>query len=321
MTLTGYKASPFRDGFHAILHEPLLLAAELSWRWCFGLSAWALGIISIGMFLQSLKVSPLDAFFLRTLEPELFDRALRHIFAGSLSRFIAEQSVLLLGVVFLWSLAATAGRAATLSRLVAMFNAGRDEDIRQERWMFAPIFTLQLLRAIWLLISVSVAAWLFVYGMVMAHREHALRAALSLSFGFALACLTGLALNWIFSVAPLFCVRNGASAREALDQAIDFSSRYSGRLSLLGFGCFLLRLVWAAMMWLAFLSPLSWAARIGGGWTLLLMGLIALVYFAGADLLALVRLASYVALLEDGSEPQMEECTPLPEIMPLEGLA
>ena len=187
--------------------------------------------------------------------------------------------------------------------------------------MFAPIFTLQLLRAIWLLISVSVAAWLFVYGMVMAHREHALRAALSLSFGFALACLTGLALNWIFSVAPLFCVRNGASAREALDQAIDFSSRYSGRLSLLGFGCFLLRLVWAAMMWLAFLSPLSWAARIGGGWTLLLMGLIALVYFAGADLLALVRLASYVALLEDGSEPQMEECTPLPEIMPLEGLA
>jgi hypothetical protein len=51
------------------------------------------------------------------------------------------------------------------------------------------------------------------------------------------------------------------------------------------------------------------------------MGLIALVYFAGVDLLNLVRLAAYVALLEDGSEPEVEEQISAPEIMPLEGLA
>ena len=315
------KASPFRDGFQALMHEPLLLAAELTWRWCFGLAAWILAIASIRLFLGSLKVSPLDEFFLRTLQPQLWDRAIRHIFAGSLARFLLEQTILLVGVVLLWSLAATVGRAATLSRLVAMFNTEADEEVHHQRWSLLPIFVLQLLRAAWLVIAFSVAAGLFVYGMAMVQREHALRAALSLSFGFALACLAGISLNWLLGVAPLFCVRNGVSAREALDEAIHFSSHYGGRLSLLGLGFFLLRLIWAAMMWVAFLSPVSWAAKIGGLWTLLLMGLIALVYFAGADLLSLLRLASYVALLEDGSELQGQERITPPEIIPLEGLA
>ena len=319
--MTTSKVSPFRDGLHALMHEPLLLAAELMWRWCFGLSAWALAVLSIRLFLDSLKVSPQDEFFLRTFQPQLFDRALRHIFGGSFTRFLLEQVILLIGVLLLWSLAATAGRAAALSRLVAMFSTSHDEEVQPVRWTFLPIFHLQLLRAAWLVIAFSVAAGLFVYGFVMAQREHALRAALSLSFGFALACLVGITLNWLLGVAPLFCVRNGASAREALDEALDFGSRYGARLSLLGFGFFLLRLVWAAFMWFAFLSPLSWAAKIGGSWTLLLMGLIALVYFAGADLLSLVRLASYVALLEDGSEPFAEDQVAPPEIMPLEGLA
>jgi hypothetical protein len=319
--MTINRASPFRDGFHALMHDPLLLGAELMWRWCFGLSAWVLGILSILLFLDSLKLSPLDLFLLRTLQPQLWERALRHIFTGSLARFLLELAGLLIGVLLLWSLAATVGRAATLSRLVAMFGTSHDEEIQPVRWTFPAIFLLQLLRAAWLVIAFSVAGGLLLYGFVMAQREHALRAALALSFGFACACLVGITLNWLLGVSPLFCVRNGASAREALDEAIGFSSRYGGRLSLLGFGFFLLRLVWAAIMWFAFLSPAGWAAKIGGGWTLLLMGLIALVYFAGVDLLNLVRLASYVALLEDGSEPFAEEQPAPPEIMPFEGLA
>jgi hypothetical protein len=318
--MTSSKVSPFRDGLHALMHEPLLLAAELMWRWCFGLSAWALTGLSMRLFLDSLKVSPLDALFLRTFEPQLFDRALRHIFSGSLTRFLLEQTVLLIGILLLWSLAATVGRAATLSRLVAMFSTSHDDE-EPARWVLSPIFLLQLLRAAWLVIAFSVAAGLFIYGSVMAQREHALRAALALSFGFASAVVVGISLNWLLAVAPLFCVRDGANARDALDGAIDFSSRYGGRLSLLGFGFFLLRFIWAVFMWFAFLSPLSWAAKIGAGWTLLVMGLIALVYFAGADLLSLARLASYVALLEDDPEHGMEQEISSPEILPLEGLA
>src|SRR5271169_6416122 len=109
MSQGSNSPSPFRDGFAALRHEPALLAAELTWRWCFGLSAWGLGMISIALFLDSLNVAPVDAFLLRTLQPQLQENALRHIFRGSLSRFVLEQTILLLGVIVLWSLEATAG--------------------------------------------------------------------------------------------------------------------------------------------------------------------------------------------------------------------
>jgi hypothetical protein len=81
-------------------------------------------------------------------------------------------------------------------------------------------------------------------------------------------------------------------------------------------------------MWLAFLSPLSWISQIGGRWTMLLMIVVALTYFAGADLLYLARLGGYVSLAEDDSHPTpiTEPAMPLPsnqppEILPLVGLA
>src|SRR5579863_7003636 len=110
------KSSPFRDGFAALWHEPALLAAELAWRWCFGLSAWILGIVSIRLFLDGLTVRPVDQFLLRSMQPILLIEALQHIFRGSLSRFLLVQTVLLLGLILLWALAATAGRTATLHR-------------------------------------------------------------------------------------------------------------------------------------------------------------------------------------------------------------
>ncbi len=299
MAYGSNKSSPFRDGFAALWHEPALLAAELTWRWCFGLSAWILGIISIRLFLDSLTVSRLDQFLLRTMQPILLTDALQHIFRGSLSRFLLLQIILLPGLIFLWSLAAAAGRAATLRRLVAMFRIEPEEDAEPTQWNLVPIFLLHLLRAIWSLTAFGAAVVLWAYGVAMAGNGHALRAALALSFGMGGAFLIGVTLNWYLGIAPLFCVRNSASAREAVNQAIDFSQDHGGRLSLLALGFLLLRMVWAGMMWVAFLSPLSWSAKIGGRWTALLMGLVALVYFAGADLLYVARLGAYVSLAED----------------------
>ncbi|MGA7460120.1 MAG: hypothetical protein WBW69_07830 [Candidatus Korobacteraceae bacterium] len=310
------KSSPFRDGFAALMHEPALLAAELAWRWCFGLSAWILGIISIRLFLDSLTVRPVDQFLLHTMQPILLIEALQHIFRGSLSRFLLGQTVLLPGLILLWALAATSGRTATLHRLVAMFRIEPDDDSESARWNLAPIFALQLLRAMWSLIAFGTAIGLWLYGVAMASNGHALRAALALSFGMCAAFLLGVTLNWYLGIAPLFCVRNAASAREALDQAIDFSQDHAGRLSLLAFGFSLLRMFWAGMMWLAFLTPLSWSARIGGRWEAVLMGLIALVYFAGADLLYLARLGAYVSLAEDHPSPSSPEPAGAPEPPP-----
>jgi hypothetical protein len=294
--------SPFRDGFAAIWHDPALLAAELTWRWCLGFAAWSLAIISGALFLDSLKVSRADEFLLGTSQPQLLSSAVEHIFRGSLTRFVLQQSVLLLGLTLLWCFAATAGRAATLRRLVAMFSSG--DEPSQPTWQFAPIFVLHLMRAAWSLIAVSVAIACLLIGSVMAVDDRAGLAALFLVFGIGLACWFGCALNWFFGIAPLFCIRNGSPAMDAFAQSVDFVSRRGSRLALLGLGFLLLRLVWFATMMLAILSPLSLLSHhLAPGWVLLIMAAIALIYFAGADLLFLARLGAYVSLAEDDARP------------------
>ncbi len=318
--------SPFRDGFAALVHEPVLLPAELVWRWCFGFSALGLGMLSIALFLDSIKLSRGDEFLIRTWQPGLLSNALRHSFRGSLNRFVLEQAVLILGVMLLWALAATAGRSATLRRLVDMFSA--DEEAQPLNWNFAPIFILQLLRVMWSSIAVSVAIGSLLYGMTMAQNEHAVRAAVALSFGLGLASFFGIVLNWYFGVAPLFCVRNGTGAMEALDQSVEFSGRQGGRLFLLGLGFLVLRIVWAATMFLVFLSPMNLAVSIGPRGILGLMGVMALAYFAGADLLNLARLGAYASLAEDDAHPALPMETEMPpeldqppELVPMLGLA
>jgi hypothetical protein len=315
MSQARSKHSPFRDGFAALLHEPVLLPAELVWRWCFGLSALGMGILSIALFLDSLKLTRADEFLVHTWQPQLLSGALRHVLRGSLSRFLVEQAVLIPGVMLLWSLAATAGRAATLRRLVAMFSM--DEETQSMDWNFASIFVLQLLRVMWSLIALAVALGCLLYGSVMVQNDHPLRAGLALSFGIGLASFFGIVLNWYFGIAPVFCVRNGAGAMEALDQASDFSGRHAGRLFLLGLGFLALRVVWAATMCFMFLSPLNLTASIGPRWVLCLMGIVALVYCAGADLLCLARLGAYVSLAEDDAQP-VAEVIPRKVIQPAE---
>jgi len=108
--------SPFRDGVAALWHEPLLLAAELAWRWCFGLAAWGLAISSLALFLDSLKISASDEILFGTLQPYLLVGVVRHIFRGSLSRFLGEQTALVLGLTLLWAFAATTVRATPSGR-------------------------------------------------------------------------------------------------------------------------------------------------------------------------------------------------------------
>lgn len=319
--------SPFQDGFSALWHEPALLAAELTWRWCFGLSAWALAIVSAALFLDSLKISRRDEFLLGTLQPQLLEGAVRHIFRGSLTRFVLEQAVLLLGLMVLWALAATAGRAATLRRLVTMF--GADDEPEVLRWEFKPIFGLNLLRAMWSVIALAAMLISLVAGLVMANEHRAFRAAFFLAFGAGLAWAFGVLLNWFFGLAPLFCIRDRAGAAESLAQSADFSSRHTGRLFGLGVAFLALRAVWAGTMFLAVLAPLRLARHhISHGWIGLLMLMVALIYLAGADLLYLARLGAHVAIAEDSSRPDARseeipyaQSPPSPEITPLIGLA
>jgi len=303
--------SPLQDGFAAIRHEPALFAAELTWRWCFGLAAWGLATVSATLFLDSLKVSSSDQFLLDTLQPRLLSEALRHIFRGSLNRFVWEQAMLLVGLTLLWTFAATVGRAATVHRLVAMF--GVEEEAPTISRDFRPIFVLNLLRAIWTLIALTAMLVSLAGGTLLAHNHRAAKAAFVLAFGIGLSWAFGVVLNWFLGLAPLFCARNRVAAPEALAQSVDFLARNAGRLFGLGLVFALLRLVWAGTMFFVVFAPLRLVHHVARGWIALLIAMATLLYFAGADLLYLARLGAYVSLAEDESHPAdtPEEVSPI----------
>ena len=313
MSQPASSRSPFQEGFAALRGEPLLLAAELTWRWCFAFSAWLLALTAAALFLDSLQVSALDRFLLSTLQPTLASTALSHILHGTLLRIVWTKLIVLAGLTLLWCFAAAAGRAASLRNLVALF--GGEDRSEDAGWQFRPMFVLHSVRAIWTWTAFGCLIGSVFLGTAMLQPPRAARAAFFYVFGIALSIVFGVVLNWFFGLTPLFCIRNQASAREAVSLTLDFCSRQGGRLFGLTLGFLALRIVWAIAMFLLVLSPTALGKHVALGWVLLLMYLLSLIYFAGADALKLAQLGAYAALAELDAQPAPEP-VPQPELPP-----
>ena len=310
MPLPGNSRSPFQEGFAALRDEPLLLPAELTWRWCFALAAWPLALGAAALFLDSLKVSALNRFLLGTMQPALERSALNHVLHGALLRAVWMKFIVLAGLTVLWSFAAAAGRAASLRNLVALFG-GEDRD-EAAGWQFLPMLQLHLARALWTWTAIGCFAASFLLGTSMLQQQSPARAAFFYVFGVALSLVFGVMLNWFFGLAPLFCIRNQSSARDAVAFTLDFCARQGGRLFGLSLGFLALRLVWAGSMFFLVLAPTSLGKHIAIGWVLLMMVFLFSIYLAGADALYLARLGAYAALAEIDTHPASEP-EPAPE--------
>jgi hypothetical protein len=317
MSQAGRLRSPFQEGFAALREEPLLFAAELAWRWCFALAAWMLALAAAALFLDSLTVSPGDQFLLSTLRPTLASTALSHILQGTLLRYLWIKSIVVAGLTLLWCFAAAAGRAASLRNLIAFF--GGDDRAEEAGWQFRAMFALHCVRAVWMWTALGCFVGSIFLGTALIGQQRPARAAFFYVFGIALSMVFGVMLNWFFGLAPLFCIRDQATARDAVSLTLDFCSRKGGRLFAPSLGFLALRIVWAMSMLLLVLSPTSLGKHVAVGWILLLMFLLAMVYFAGADALYLARLGAYAALAEIDAQPTPEttaELEPVPETEP-----
>jgi len=304
--------SPFQEGFALLRDEPLLLPAELTWRWCFALAAWILAIGATALFLDSLNVSALDRFLIGSAQPALERSALNHIFQGALLRAVWIKFFVLAGLTFMWGFAAALGRAASLCTLVPLLGS-KDNDQNRPGWQFCTMFQLHLLRALWMWIAVGCLIASILLGTAMVHQQRPARAAFFYVFGVALSLVFGVILNWIFGLAPLFCIRNGVNPREAMSLTLEFCSRQGGRLFGLSLAFLGLRLLWAGSMFFLVLAPIGLGKHVAIGWALLMMFVLLLVYFVGADALCVARLGAYAALAEIDAQPAPE---PAPEPHP-----
>jgi hypothetical protein len=296
--------SPFQEGFAALRDEPLLLPAELMWRWCFALAAWIIAISATALFLDSLNVSALDRLLLGTAQSSLERSALNHIFHGALLRAIWIKFIVLAGLTVMWSFAAALGRSASLRSLVTMLSG----DDRRETfgWQFRPMFQLHLLRALWMWIAVGCLVASVLLGTAMMQQHRPARAAFFYVFGVALSIVFGVILHWILGLAPLFCILDQTRAHNAMSLSLDFCWRQGGRLFGLSLAFLALRLVWAGSMFFLVLAPTGLSRHVAMGWVLLMMFALLLIYLAGADALYLARLGAYAALAASDALPAPE---------------
>ncbi len=305
------KPTPIRDGFSAVWRQPSLFLAEIAWRWSFGGAVLSLSLLALYEYLQTVYVTRGDLLLLRTHYPALVAQALAHIFRGSGPRLVAATLVLVSAFALLWIVLGAIGRAAVLRALLARLAP----DVTPEARPLKPLMGLNFLRvAVTLSAVVGVLGATILAGFLSSPKTP--RPGLVFLAFLALAGAVFLAwstVNWYLSLGALFAVRDGQDTFAALGMATDLCRRHSGTVAGISFGFGLMHLVAFVIGTTVVAYPLSLASLLPAGFTLTLVALVTLIYFAVADWFYLARLASYVSLVEWDRRPPEPEPEPQPE--------
>lgn len=293
-----------RAGFSSTFRRPAVIAAEIAWRWSFGAAAGALVTVAVLRFLASITVTDGDLLALRSRIPQLMADAILHIFEGSGPRLLRLTLIVTPAVLALWILAASAGRAATLRALLR--DAPASFTRRHDLWSLVGVNFLR--------VAVSLLGVLAMVGS-------AILAGLAASIGdepsvllfnvvflglLFLVSLSWSTLNWYFSLAPIFVVRDNRGALGAVADAVHLVRRRGGDFTSVSTLYGLIKLFLIGVATVVSLVPLAFIAEWPWQLTTMLFVVITLAYFAAADLLYVARLASYLAIAEPerASNPQ-----------------
>jgi hypothetical protein len=322
--------SPTLEGFRATFHRPALATAEIAWRWSFGTAMSLLLTLSFLEYLDTLPVTNADLFFLRTRHPVLISQAVSHILRGSALRFVLASAVLFATLAAGWILASSLGRAVTLRWLVDYFGARWREwaprselplAAEGERWGFRSLAGLSVLRVSSTLAAVIACLGASVVAGFVSSSGNP-RPALAFLLFIPMVCLVWLswsALNWFFSLASIFVVRDGQDTFGAVSAAVGAFRAQMRPILAVSFWFGLAHLTAFSLATTVVAFPLSLAGVMPPGIPLVGVALVTLLYCAVVDWLYAARLAGYVAILEGPEvlpEPDgIPQFPPLPTIL------
>jgi hypothetical protein len=274
-------ANYIRAAFRVVVARPVLILAEIAWRWAFGAAACALVFFAFHRIFAHTDVSQLELLLSRHSDLFLIADACARILAQVLPQLAAEAIVLVPAIAVLWIVAATVGRVVTLNALVG--SASR---------AYVRVLLLHILRAA-LTIAVGLAfcgAVLFV-GATLALQHPAAAVALSLVLMMLVASCWSV-VNWFVALALIWVVRDGLGVFAAIGASIELYRRspgaYVGIASWFG-------VVRAVAIVVATIVALI-AAQASPSSAVAASIAIALAYFAVADFCYIARLAAYVEL-------------------------
>jgi len=288
------QESPTRHGFRAVWREPGLALAEITWRWAWGGASLAIVWFAAREFLHSLTVTPGDELMLQSGIPDAVAQAIVHIFEGSGPKLLQLFLIAAPAAVFLWVIAATLGRVATLRAL-----AGGDARL------VGRTLALHLWRAVVgtaAFIAIA-ASWLL--GAVLAGRADPPSPLIFIVVFFPLAIVFSILrsrINWFLLLGNIYAAR-GRKAGEGFGQATRVFRRRSGDFMGVGTVVGTIRIVLMGAVTLLGLALVPFVGKAPGWLLWTLLALITLAYFAVSDWVYMVKLAAYARIIEEDARP------------------
>jgi len=304
------STSPTAEGFRLIFRRPAIPLAEIAWRWSFAAAFWFLGASFLVEYADSLPANKVDRLLLGTQQPELILRALHRILHGSALRFTAGGIVLAIGLLIIWIMLSSFGRAATLKAMKETLEITSAPSTRRKT--VSSLLALNFLRAASALAAVvaAVGAILIASGLWASTHMSASGAARLWLLLLLLVWTAWGMLNWILSTSSVFVTVDRVSAFTAISSTLSW---YRDRLgSVLAAGTWFGLIHGGAFLIAcsAAFTILSMAQMLGTGPTLFLEFVIIAAYCAIADLLYIGRLTAYLAIIRravlfDVPKPQL----------------
>jgi hypothetical protein len=301
------QESPTRYGFRAVWREPGLMFAELAWRWAWGAATLLAVWFAAREFLASLDVSRRDEFQLGSGSPQLVADAILHIFQGSGPTMVRLFFILAPAALFLWIIAATLGRTATLRALVGGDARLLPRSLGLHVWR----------AAIGVLSFVGIVAS-FLLGAVLMARTDPPRPLIFMAVFFPLTVVFTVIrsrLNWFLLLGNIYAAR-GMRASEGIGHATHVFRRRSGEFMGVGTVVGALRLFLIGAVTFLDFALIPFVGEAPGWFLWTLFALITLAYFALSDWLYMVKLAAYARIIEDDARPVEPLLVAEPPAMP-----
>jgi hypothetical protein len=302
--------SPTAEGFRLIFRRPAIPLAEIAWRWSFAAAFWFLSASFLVEYADSLPANRVDRLLLGTRQPELILRALHRILHGSALRFTAGGIVLAIGLLVVWIVLSSLGRAATLKAMIDALEI--TPSVSTWRKTVSSLLALNFLRAANLLAAIVAAiGTILIASGAWASTHMSGSGAARLWLLLLLMVWTAWAmLNWILSASSLFVAVDCVGALAAISSTLGWYRERLGSVLAAGVWFGLIHGGAFLIACSAAFTVLSLAQVLGTGATMFLEFVIIAAYCAVADLLYIGRLTAYLTIIRradslDVPEPQL----------------
>ncbi|HEV2114260.1 MAG TPA: hypothetical protein VGR50_08920 [Terriglobales bacterium] len=279
--------------------NPWLLLTEVGWRWGFGLGTCVLLFAAWLRVFGAVAITEQDVAALSSHDPTLIAGALLHVLQETGPDLLAASFIVVPAALVLWVALATFGRLATLELLLP----GSPRNAAS----FAGVLATNIFRALWTvgvfigcLLTLGTASFI---SLRFSHNHEEPNLAVYfvlIAIALPLEAVLWAAVNWFFSLTPIFSVREGCGPFAAAKQALhairgerrEFFS-VSGQYGSLRLG--------ALLALLALCGTLGAAAGVAGGrrGVVVVMVVLSLAYFVVADWLYLARMVAYIDRLRE----------------------